>query len=108
MLPFPRLSPAVRGNLFIAAIPLALSVITHAYAELEAHIAARGAELAKLEARIIGLRAELDAYTPEPAMPGPADFDDTPPGEPADTDPSEGGHVDTAAHAFFAENRAVV
>lgn len=133
---FARLSPATRGNLLIAAIPLALAVATRGLDALERHIAARYTALAELEASITGRRAELEALG---ATPGPAatftgadfpietgDGDTThwtlcdldtdhagtcrctrPPAHYTAADGATANPDDTAA-AFFAEARAVI
>lgn len=61
-----RVSPATRGNLLIAAIPLGIALLTRGLDALEQHIHSRFVELNAIEARIAGRTAELAALS-EPA-----------------------------------------
>ena len=56
-----RLSPSARGQLYLAAIPLAVMVIGRALVEVEELIAARVSELAQLDAALAATRQRLTA-----------------------------------------------
>lgn len=77
--PLPKLAPAVRGQLCLAAIPLAVLVITRALGEVEDLIAARITELAALDAGIAARRAQL-ATTITTPTPGDAPEPEAPTG----------------------------
>lgn len=64
-----KLHPATRGQLLLAAIPLATIVITRALAQLEELIEQRVAHLTGLDARIAAREAALGVlvkYAPDP------------------------------------------
>jgi len=54
-----RLSASTRGHLYLAAIPLAVMVISRAMSELDDIMADRMAELARLDASIAAQRERL-------------------------------------------------
>lgn len=77
-----RLSPSLRGQLFLAAVPLACIVIGRALAELEELLASKVTELASLESRIGSRRSQLEVLVlrvpDEAPTESPAPFNGTP------------------------------
>lgn len=64
-----RLSPSARGQLYLAAVPLAVMVIARAMSEIEDLIADKISELAQLDAAVAARRQRLEHAIPTIRIP---------------------------------------